>query len=260
MKRIKKIKSKMMAGIFLVFMVSFIVLMINIGANQRVVIESQSLLKDNFPSVKYAFQMLRALDELNILLISPDTTVSKSVTVDSFNQTANNYLKELKNYLILQEKNITEPGEKELTESLRKGYENYQKSIAKNEYNKNFEAYRVKYLHFRENILSIHNINIGLLESKNEEIKNSATRILNVQEKVGIIGLTLLSILIFTLPLLLINPIDKLTERMMNFYKTNFNKEIEIKTNHELEKLEEIFKKIVLETKSGKAETESKKL
>ena len=42
---------------------------------------------------------------------------------------------------------------------------------------------------------------------------------------------------------------------MITFYKTNFNKDIEIEANHELEKLEEIFEKIVMEAKSGQKET-----
>jgi methionyl-tRNA synthetase len=56
--------------------------------------------------------------------------------------------------------------------------------------------------------------------------------------------------------MMLINPIDNLAARMMNFYKINFGKEIDLKTNHELEILEEIFEKIVLETKIGKTDLE----
>lgn len=104
MKRMRKIKAKMMAGIFLVFQVSFAVLMINIGANQRVVNETQYLLKSNYPSVKYSFH-----------------------------------------------------------------------------------------------------------------------RVLNIQEKVAIAGLTIMCIMILTRPFLVINPIDKLTEKMIMFYKFNFN-------------------------------------
>ncbi len=246
----------MMTGLLLVFMVSFAVLMVNFGANQRIVMESQSLLKDNYPSVKYAFNMLRAVDELNTLLIKPDTYLSDSISSDSIKQIADTNLTELKSNLDLQEKNITEPGEKELTESLHRSFLNYQGSIDNDEFIKNFEAYQVKYIQLREHILSIHNLNVNLLESKNEEINSTAIRILNIQEKVGIGGLTILAILVILLPLFLIKPIDKLTERMINFYKTNFNKEIEIKGNHELEKLEEIFEKIVLETKSGKKDSE----
>ena len=33
---------------------------------------------------------------------------------------------------------------------------------------------------------------------------------------------------------------------MIDFYKTNFDKDIDLKKNNELEKLEEIFEKIIL--------------
>ncbi len=239
----------------MVFLVSFAVLLINIGANQRIITKSQSLLKDNYPSVKYSFDMLRVLDELNSLLISPDMQVMDSTKLDSLNHFVNPYLEELKDNFELQEQNITEPGEKELTESLRANFMVFQKSIDRKEFRNNYEAYLTKFFNLRDDILRIHSLNVNLLESKNEEINASASRIQNIQEKVGIAGLTILAILILFLPMFLINPIDKLTKRMMNFYKTNFNKEIEIKANHELEKLEEIFEKIVLETKSGKNES-----
>ena len=116
------------------------------------------------------------------------------------------------------------------------------------EYSNNYQAYHEKYQNLREYILSIHDLNVSELEQKNEDIKCSALRVLNIQEKLGIVALTLLSILIFLVPFLLLTPINKLSDRMITFYKTNFNKDIDIKSNHELEKLEEIFEKIVLET------------
>jgi signal transduction histidine kinase len=80
-------------------------------------------------------------------------------------------------------------------------------------------------------------------------------RISNIHQKIGIIGLTILAIFVVLIPLFIINPINKLSNRMITFYKTNFNKDIEIEANHELEKLEEIFEKIVMEAKSGQKET-----
>ncbi|MBN2348004.1 MAG: hypothetical protein JXJ22_04155 [Bacteroidales bacterium] len=259
MKRMRKVKTSLNIGVFLIFIVSFAVLMINIGANQRVVNKAQSLLTDNYPSVKYAFEMLTELDELNVQLIYAHQIKIDSTTLqDSGNVDIQIFLEKIKENMALQQQNITEQGEKELTESMQKSLMVYQKSVFQNEFIQNFEAYWTKYQNLRVNILSIHNLNIALLESKNEEIKNSTLQISNTQEKVGIVGLAMLVAFIFVLPMLIINPIDRLTERMINFYKTNFNKEIEIKTNHELEKLEEIFEKIVLETKSGRPESNQK--
>ncbi|MCF8373003.1 MAG: hypothetical protein K9H64_15385 [Bacteroidales bacterium] len=251
----KRIKSKMYVAIFSVFIVSFIVLMLNMGANQRIANYSQSLLKDNYPSVKYSFTMLDILDELNSRLIHRKIKADESLSIDtSFSE--DSILSDFKQNLQMQQNNITETGEKELTESLLKAFQKYENSISEKEYLKNIESYNEKFESLRQYILSIHDLNVQLLESKNENIKSSSLSVQKIQERVGIAALTILCVLMITLPMMLINPIDNLAARMMKFYKINFNKEIDIKTNHELEKLEDIFEKIVLETKVRKTVSE----
>lgn len=255
MKNMKRIKSKMYVAIFSVFIVSFIVLMLNMGANQRIANYSQSLLKDNYPSVKYSFTMLDILDELNSRLIHRKIKADESLSIDtSFSE--DSILSDFKQNLQMQQNNITETGEKELTESLLKAFQKYENSISEKEYLKNIESYNEKFESLRQYILSIHDLNVQLLESKNENIKSSSLSVQKIQERVGIAALTILCVLMITLPMMLINPIDNLAARMMKFYKINFNKEIDIKTNHELEKLEDIFEKIVLETKVRKTVSE----
>lgn len=247
----KRIRTKLMVGILAVFLVSYAVFIMNIGANQMVVSKSQSLLEDNYPSVKYSFDMLHLLESVNASLLSSSYAFSDSLEVKLTRQIIKEDLSELQKQLELQQNNITEPGEKELTESLQKALVKYQKGIIDHEYKSDFNAYIEKYKNLREYILNIHDLNITLLETKNEEIKSSTSKIVKIQKNVGIAGLTILSIFIVLIPLFLINPIDKLTERMIEFYRTNFNKDIEIKKNNELEKLEEVFEKIVTEARTG---------
>jgi len=252
----KRIKTKMFVAIFAVFIISFIILMLNMGANQRIANYSQSLLKDNYPSVKYTFKMLDILDELNSNLIHHKLKADDNLSIDTNFSKDSIFLSNFKQNLQMQQNNITEPGEKELTESLLKAFQKYENSISEKEYLKNIESYNEKFESLRQYILSIHDLNIQLLESKNESIKSSSLRVQKNQERIGIGALVILSILIVTLPMLLIDPIDNLAARMMKFYKINFNKEIDIKSNHELEKLEKIFEKIVLETKARKTDSE----
>jgi len=256
MKKMKRIRTKMYVAIFSVFIVSFIVLILNMGANQRIANYSQSLLKDNYPSVKYSFTMLNILDELNSRLIHRKLKADDSLSINTRFSEDSIILSDFKLNLQMQQNNITETGEKELTESLLKAFQKYENSISEKEYLKNIESYNEKFEGLRQYILSIHDLNVQLLESKNENIKSSSLRVQKIQERVGIAALAILSILIIILPMMLINPIDNLAARMMKFYKINFNKEIDIKTNHELEKLEEIFEKIVLETKVRKTDSE----
>ncbi len=245
----KKIKTKMMFGIALIFIVSYLILLFNFGANQKISEQSKSLLEDNYTSVKYCFDMLRIIDEIhsayNEVLINKtkvDTCNIKKIAINS-----NKLFSEFDSLLTLQMNNITEKGEQYLSQSLKTSY-NKIKTLANDSIkNFNYEVYKLLYTNAKQNILDIHDLNSVLLEQKNKDIKHSAVSTMNTQKNVGIIGLTILGILIVFIPWILIRPIDKLTYRMIEFYKQNFNQTIEIKANHEIEKLEEMFKKIVLE-------------
>jgi nitrate/nitrite-specific signal transduction histidine kinase len=251
----KKIHLRLIAGISAVFLVAYVVFMLNIGAIQIVVDRSLSLLKDNYPSVKYSFDMLHLLESVNTELLYLQIDKADSNSGTSIEQQTESNLLELQKQFDLQQNNVTEPGEKELTESLQRALIVYKKGINNLEYKTNSEAFREKYQNLREYILSIHDLNIALLETKNEEIKSSTQRIVKIQKNVGIVGLTILSIFILTIPYFLINPIDRLAARMIEFYKTSFNKDIEITKDNEVEKLEEIFEQIVRETQSERYKT-----
>jgi len=199
--------------------------------------------------------MLHLLESVNTLILSSLIINTDSNGIEEIPPFIKGDLSELQKQLELQQSNITEPGEKELTESLQRALVRYQKGIYDMEYATDFNAYREKYRNLKEYILNIHDLNISLLESKNEEIRKSSTRILKIQKNVGIVGLTIMCIFIAIIPLFLINPINRLSERMTEFYKTSFNKDIEITKNNELEKLEEIFEQIVTESQSEKSAT-----
>ncbi|MBN1181291.1 MAG: hypothetical protein JXB49_03320 [Bacteroidales bacterium] len=241
----KKIKTKLMFGILLVFIISYLIFMLNISSNHLVISKSESMLKDNYPSVKYSFSMLNDLDEINNLLVEINIGVSREAKIDSL-------LKDFKTKLTLQNSNITETGEEQLTKVMNVNFLDFEKSIYDELYISNYPTYREKYLNLRQYILNIFYLNTKLLEEKNIEIKKEAVKIVNIQKNVGIVGLTILCILLVVLPMFVINPIDKLTKRMMDFYKTNFKKEIFIESNHELEKLEELFEKVVMEVNKNK--------
>ncbi|MBN1949739.1 MAG: hypothetical protein JW801_00955 [Bacteroidales bacterium] len=66
----KKIKTKLLVGIFSIFLVSFILLMVNIGANNRIANNSKALLVNNYTSIKYSIEMLNHLDMIYDILQS----------------------------------------------------------------------------------------------------------------------------------------------------------------------------------------------
>ena len=82
-------------------------------------------------------------------------------------------------------------------------------------------------------------------------------RIIKIQKDIGIIGLALLAIMIIILPSFIINPINRLAERLKKFYKENFNTEIKVENDNELAVLEELFEQIAVEfSKTEKSRTD----
>jgi hypothetical protein len=64
----RKIKTKLMIGIGIIFLISYSIMMVNMGANQSIVKKSDELLTSNYASLKHTFQMLRLLNDVNVIV------------------------------------------------------------------------------------------------------------------------------------------------------------------------------------------------
>ena len=243
----KKIKTKLMIGIGIIFLISYGVMMINIGTNQRIINKSGELLESNYTSLQYAYEMLNLLDQINLSIASDfaDDQLEKNTFAVFEN------LKKLEQLIELQKNNITEAGELQITQRLERTYNIFNAAMTSVNTELNFDNYSRLYRDFRENIVEIYDMNSQSLENKNNTITKDAEHILQLQKNVGIVGLTLLAILIVFIPLYLIHPLDKLTIRLIDVYEKAFNKEVVLQKGHELEKLEEIIEKIIEETSTG---------
>ncbi|MGM0621841.1 MAG: hypothetical protein ACQETJ_12395, partial [Bacteroidota bacterium] len=60
----RKIKTKLMIGIGIIFLISYSIMMVNMGTNQSIVNKSDSLLTSNYASLKHTFHMLRLLNDI----------------------------------------------------------------------------------------------------------------------------------------------------------------------------------------------------
>jgi methyl-accepting chemotaxis protein len=227
----RKIKTKLMIGIGIIFLISYSIMMVNMGTNQSIVKKSDSLLTSNYASLKHSFQMLRLLNDVNVLVakgLSEDSIADQTlVIIDK--------LEDFEKPLKLQENNITEPGELQLTNNLKKS----------------FDALR-HYLVAREQPFYWIEYNRYFQEVRNDAIKNHAQHILSLQKNVGIVGLALLCILLVLLPLYLLRPVDHLVWKLKEVYEKGFNKKVKLKKGHELKQLEEIVEKIMTEVKMTK--------
>lgn len=246
----KRIKIKLWVGLGSIFMLSFLLFIFNLTSNQSISLKSKSLLEDNYASAKYTFDMLKIVDDMNTVVLKSKYLIPEQGDFYVISEKLKDLEKEFQDKLELQKQNITEIGEQKLTESLEHDYEFFIKQIRE----QNNELYKAAYSNLRENILNIYNMNIQMLEQKNIEIQNKANKVMSVQKKIGIVVLFLMTILITLLPFVLINPIEKLSMRLKAFYREKFNKELEVEGNHELEVLENLFEKVILEFDNWKKE------
>jgi hypothetical protein len=96
-----------------IFLMSFMVLFINIVSNQIIIHKSDSLLKDNYQSVKCAVNMLKIIDEMNNMILLNKYIVLESNQPES-NENKYGFLKEaFEQQLEQQNNNVTEPGEQQ---------------------------------------------------------------------------------------------------------------------------------------------------
>jgi len=106
-----KLKTKIALGGIFLFALLILVGGVNFYYLNRLSEESKAIVKANYETLNYSREMLNELDSLS--------------------KTANS-LEQFETKLMLQENNITEPGEKEITASLRKNF-NVLKEQGKND-------------------------------------------------------------------------------------------------------------------------------
>jgi two-component system, NtrC family, sensor histidine kinase KinB len=241
----KKIKTKLMIGIGIIFFISYIIMMVNMGTNQSIVRKSDSLLTSNYASLKHTFRMLTVLNDINLI-------IAQGLSEDSVAGQTLNVVKKLEIFeqpLKLQTANITEPGELQLTNNLQKSFDVWRHYLIAREEPFFWKEYNLLMQELRDDIINIYQMNALALEEKNDAIKKHAEYVLKLQKNVGIIGLAILGVCLILLPLYLVRPIDNLTFKLKNIYEKNYNKTVNLKKGHEVAKLEEIIEKIIAEVK-----------
>jgi len=198
-----KLKTKLTAG--LIFLFGVILLFgilgtININLLSR---DADLVLKDNYKSVIYCNNMLSALE-----------------TVSSHKDAMEKFEENLKN----QEVNITEPGEKEQTEEIRKNFEEL-KANPKDPSN---------YSEIRQSILQVLELNTSAIYRKNMVAQETAR---NAKRWLAIIFTILILIsftFIFNLPGIISGPIQSLSDGIKEIANKNYSKRIYLKQKDEL--------------------------
>lgn len=205
-----RIKAKLRLGIGLLF--SLIVILVALAVRQVHVIadDTENILVANYNSLDYSRNMLKELDKIEI----------EKQNFDNFNA-----------FLNFQNNNITEIGEKELTQNLLEDV----KVFKENPENK------IALHQIRNDLNDIMKLNMDSIQRKSIVAKNSAE---NGILWISITGFTCFVIaftLLINLPSDIANPIKDLTESIRQIADKNYSQRLNFETNDEFGNLAKSF-------------------
>lgn len=203
------VKKKIRLGTLFLFSLVLVSCGICIFHLVRLKNDADRILKNNYESLDYAHTMQRLLDD-------EMTSSTRLTTFDSL--------------LSLQEKNITEAGEKEITAAIRTAFEEYRKE----------DIVKAPKL-IRTGIQQLLSLNMKAIEQKNKKARDTADNALTY--------ISLLAVLVFLIgltfsinfPSILTSPINALTEGIQQIAKKNYHHRIHLERKDEFGQMADAF-------------------
>jgi len=204
-----KLKTKIALGGVFLFALLILVGAVSFFYLNRLSEESKAIIKANYETLNYSREMLNELDSL---------------------QKNKNDLERFEKNLQLQESNITEPGEKELTTSLRKNF-----NILKEGTNDSLQ------LLIRKDISKIMQINLQAIDKKNQAAQKSAEKAKTIITIILTVCILVGFTFIFNFPSLVASPIAKLTEAIKAIANKKYGERIHMDRKDEFGDLANAF-------------------
>src|ERR1035437_589048 len=237
----KKIKSKVFAGLAFLFVVIILLSVIGIVFINQLANASKGTLADNYRSVEYTMKMLKSLDRIydykNHHMSIGQENVFDEMTVNNYVIEKNNFL----NSFISERKNITEPGEKEMVEELNNNYSNFIYVIEQKENNNSLINVRNSYFITRQSIVDIYNINMSAIQKINLRIGDTARRVSLWMIIIGVLSILITLFFIIKYPGSIVDPILELTDKIKAISKGNYDQQLNFVSKDELGDLAAAF-------------------
>jgi PAS domain S-box-containing protein len=205
-----RLKTKLSAGLTFLFTVILVFGILGIVSISRLSHESNQVLENNHESIMYANNILKALDNIG---------------------TRKDALDIIEENLIKQENNITEIGEKEVTQELRQDFNEL----------KLHPADPTNYPQIRSSLTRILDLNEMAIIRKHRAAQHTAD---NAQFWLTVIFTVLILIsftFIFNLPGIISNPILKLSEGIKRISNKDYSSRIVVRQNDEFGELAKSF-------------------
>ena len=205
-----KLKTKIALGGTFLFALLILVGAVSFYYLNRLSEESKAIVKANYETLNYSREMLNELDSL---------------------QKNKNDLERFEKSLQLQENNITESGEKEITASLRKNFNELKEKGSRD----------TLQLKIRRDISQIMQINLQAIDKKNQAAQKSAENAKTIITIILTICLLIGFTFIFNFPVLVAGPLAKLTEAIKAIANKNYGERIHMNRKDEFGDLANAF-------------------
>ncbi|WP_454046617.1 HAMP domain-containing sensor histidine kinase [Chryseobacterium sp. Marseille-Q8038] len=224
-----KLKTKLTLGVGLLFLLIVLLSVIGSVYINKLKSDTEKILTANYNSLEFSKNMLLALDN-----ISTDSTVA----IADFQK--NNKL---------QEKNLTEFGEKEATQNLNLHFNSYLKAPDIN-----------KEKLIREDLSKIMSLNMKGIERKSDIAIITAENATFWIVSLGTVCFLIAFILLFNLPQTIAEPINQLTFSIKQIADKNYSERVHFKGSEEFNSLAESFNSMAEKLQEYESSTLSKQL
>lgn len=205
------IKTKVTLGVLFLFVVILTIGGLGLYYMQRLSQDSKNILTDNYETLQYTKEIIAQCDRLK-------TDSADAVTIIERN-------------LSLQENNVTEAGEGELTTDLRSAFERIKVSGE-------IEALVVD---IRNICLAIQQINMEAIQKKNESAQQTSENASTYLIIVGTMCILAAFTFIVNFPGYIANPISQLTSGIKEIANKNYEERLQFDRNDEFEELAGAF-------------------
>ncbi|MFP7657863.1 MULTISPECIES: ATP-binding protein [Chryseobacterium] len=205
-----KLKTKLTLGVGLLFLLIVLLSVIGSVYINKLKSDTEKILTANYNSLEYSKNMLIALDRM-----STDSVVS---------------VRDFEKNNALQEHNLSEIGEKEITQNLKIHFSSYLKQ----------PDYKKEKL-IREDLVKIMSLNMKGIERKSDIAIVTAERATFWIVSLGTVCFLIAFILLFNLPQTIAEPINQLTFSIKQIANKNYNERVHFKGSEEFNDLANSF-------------------
>ena len=197
-----KIKTKLNIGVGLLFMMILVLSVLSGWYINQLKKDTNNILKDNYNTLQYSRNMLLALEEIN----------SDPLAFSVFEK-----------HLKQQQKNVTEPGEREATDNVAGHFEALKKDSA----NLGLQS------SIRKDLAELMQVNMSAIEHKSTVADSTAKNAIIVISSVGMVCFIIAFILMVNLPSNIADPIKSLTESIKQIANQNYKERVHFESRSE---------------------------